>query len=177
LLLSVKFSEALRLPVADGVNATVTAHQLSGVTVAPVQESKLLAKSLAFVPLIVAVEMMRLAMPLLYKTSVWAGPVVPTGQLPKVKGFWLGAAWGTAPIPLKVTVCSAKIVDPLLLSSMVRVPLTVPAAVGEKDTLTVQEPSTATYAWQVLAVTLKLALMAMLVMLSGELDVLVKVTG
>jgi len=75
----VKFSEALRLPVADGVNVTLTAQVLLGVTLAPVQVSALLAKSLAFVPPIVAVEMVRLAVPVLVTVNALAALVVPTG--------------------------------------------------------------------------------------------------
>jgi hypothetical protein len=78
LALSVKLSEALRLPVADGVNVTLTAQVLLGVTVAPVQVSALLAKSPAFVPLIVTVEIVRLAVPVLVTVSAWAALVVPT---------------------------------------------------------------------------------------------------
>jgi len=74
--LSVKFSEALRLPVADGANVTLTVQVLLGVTVAPVQVSALLTTSLAFVPLIVTVEMVRLAVPLLVTVSAWAVLVV-----------------------------------------------------------------------------------------------------
>ena len=77
--LSVKLSEALRLPVADGVNVTLTVQVLVGVTVAPVQVSALLAKSLAFVPPIVTVEMVRLAVPVLVTVSVWAALVVLRG--------------------------------------------------------------------------------------------------
>src|SRR5208337_4892476 len=76
LALSVKFSEALRLPVADGVNVTLTAQAPLGVTVAPVQVSALLAKSPAFVPPIVTVEMVRLPVPVLVTVSAWAGLVV-----------------------------------------------------------------------------------------------------
>ena len=52
LLLSVKFSDALRLPVAEGMNVTLTVQAPLGITVAPVHVSALLAKSLAFVPVI-----------------------------------------------------------------------------------------------------------------------------
>jgi hypothetical protein len=76
LLLSVKISEVLRLPVADGVNVTLTVQVLpgpgAGVSVAPVQVSALLAKSPAFVPLRMTVEMMRLAVPVLVRVSAWA---------------------------------------------------------------------------------------------------------
>jgi hypothetical protein len=76
--LSVKFSEALRLPVADGVNFTLTVQVLLDVIVAPVQVSALFAKSLAFVPPIVTVQMVRFAVPVLVTVSVWGALVVPT---------------------------------------------------------------------------------------------------
>jgi hypothetical protein len=74
--LSAKLREALRLPVADGTNVTLTAQVLFGVTVAPVQVSVPLAKSTAFVPPIVAVEMVRFAVPLLVTVTVCAALVV-----------------------------------------------------------------------------------------------------
>jgi len=61
------------------VNVTLTVQVLLGVTVAPVQVSALVAKSLAFEPLIVTVEMVRLAVPVLVTVSVWAGLVVLVG--------------------------------------------------------------------------------------------------
>lgn len=79
LALSLKFSEALRVPVADGANVTLTAQVPLGVTVAPVQVSALLAKSLAFVPPIVTVEMVRLTVPVLVTVSGWAALVVLRG--------------------------------------------------------------------------------------------------
>src|SRR5208337_1110513 len=69
---SAKFSEALRLPPADGVNVTLTAQVPLGITVAPVQVSALLAKSLAFVPPSFTVEMVRLTVPVLVTVSGWA---------------------------------------------------------------------------------------------------------
>jgi hypothetical protein len=77
--LSVKFSEALRLPLADGVKVTLTVQVALGITVAPVQVSALLAKSLAFVPPIVTVEIVRLAEPLSVTVTALAALVVPTG--------------------------------------------------------------------------------------------------
>jgi hypothetical protein len=65
---------------------------------------------------------------------------------------------------------------PLLLSVMVSVPVSGPVAVGEKVTLIVQEPLAATLPPQVL-VWPKLALVAMLVMVSTALPVLLRVTG
>jgi len=77
--LSVKISEALLLPVADGENVTLTVQVALGVTVAPVQVSALLANSLAFVPPIVTVEMVRLAVPVLVTVTGWAALVVLKG--------------------------------------------------------------------------------------------------
>ena len=77
--MSAKLSEALRLPVADGVNVTLTVQALLGVTVAPVQVSALLAKSLGFVPPIVTVEKVRLPVPVLVTVSAWAALVVLIG--------------------------------------------------------------------------------------------------
>jgi hypothetical protein len=75
--LSGEFNVAVRLPVADGVKVTV--QLLLGVTVAPEHVSALLAKSPAFVPVMVTVEMVRLALPLLVSVTVLAALVVPTG--------------------------------------------------------------------------------------------------
>jgi hypothetical protein len=77
--LSVKVNVPLRAPVAAGVNVTLTVQVLLGVTVAPVQVSALLAKSLAFVPPIATVEMVRLAVPVLVTVSVRGALVVLVG--------------------------------------------------------------------------------------------------
>ena len=63
-----------------------------------------------------------------------------------------------------------------LLSVMVRAPVSEPVAVGVKVTLIVQEPPAATLPAQ-LSVSLKLALGAMLVMVSGAVPVLLRVIG
>jgi hypothetical protein len=76
--LSGRFSEALRLPVAEGVKVTLTVQVLLGVTVAFVQVSALLVKSPAFLPPIVTVEMIRLAAPVLVTVSTRVALVVPS---------------------------------------------------------------------------------------------------
>jgi hypothetical protein len=75
-LLSVKVTVPLAAPVAAGVNVTLTVQVPLGVTVAPVQVSALLAKSLAFAPPSVAVVMVRLSGPVLVTVTVWAALVV-----------------------------------------------------------------------------------------------------
>jgi hypothetical protein len=73
---SAKFSEALRLPAADGVNVTLTVQAPLGMTVAPVQVSALLAKSVAFVPPIVTSKMLRLAVPVFVTVTLCAALLV-----------------------------------------------------------------------------------------------------
>jgi hypothetical protein len=64
-VLSVKVKEALRVPAAAGANVTFTVQALLGVSVAPVHVSALLAKSPAFAPPSVTVEMERSTVPVL----------------------------------------------------------------------------------------------------------------
>jgi len=134
--LSVKLNEALRLPVADGVNVTVTEQVLLGVTVAPVQVSALLAKSPAFTPPIVTAEMARLAVPVLVTVSPWAAPVVLRTWLPKLKPRADKLTTGAVPVPLKVTVCGLLKALSVKFSGALRLPV----ADGVNVTLTVQVP-------------------------------------
>ena len=76
--LSLIESVAVRLPVADGVNVTLTVQVPLGVSVAPAQVSALLAKSLAFEPVSPMLVMARFAVPLLVTVKPWPGLVVPT---------------------------------------------------------------------------------------------------
>lgn len=94
--------------------------------------------------------------------------------MPKLKLWADKPTRGPVPVPLKVTVCVLP-TTPLLLSVMVSAPVSGPVAVGEKVTLIAQEPLAATLLPQLL-VSSKLALVAMLVMVSAALPVLVRVT-
>ena len=79
LALSVMEMEAVCAPKPlrpTGVKVTLMVQPPLGVSVAPVQVSALLAKSRAFVPPIVTVEMVRLAVPGLVTVSVRAALVV-----------------------------------------------------------------------------------------------------
>jgi len=67
--LSLIESVAVRLPVPEGVKVTLTVQLALGISAAPEQVSSLLAKSLAFVPLIVTVEISRAVVPLLVTDS------------------------------------------------------------------------------------------------------------
>ena len=176
LALSVKLSEALRLPVTDGVNVTLTVQVLLGVIVAPVQVSALLAKSLAFVPLIVTVEMVRLALPVLVSVTVCDGLVVPTGSDGKT-GDADKLTAGAVPVPIKLTTCGL----PLALSVSVRLPERAPAAVGVNARSITQLLLVATGALIVqvvpLAATEKSPVATILVKLRDAVPLLVTVTG
>jgi hypothetical protein len=76
--LSLIESVAVRLPEAEGVKATLTPQEPLGITVAPVQVSVLLPKSLAFVPVSPTLAIVRFPVPLLVTVSVWAALVVPS---------------------------------------------------------------------------------------------------
>jgi hypothetical protein len=129
----VKTSEALKLPVVAGVNVTLTAQVMVGATVAPVQVSALLAKSLGFVPPIAAVEMFRLLVPVLVTVTVWAVLVVLASWV-KVKPGAEKLTAGAVPVPLKVTVCGL----PLALSVKTSEALKLPVVAGVNVTLTAQ---------------------------------------
>ena len=117
--LSVKLRVALRVPVAEGVNVTLTAQEALGASVAPVQVSSPLAKSLAFVPPKARLEMVRFTWPVLVIVSAWATLVVLRTWLPKLMLEAERLATGSSPDPLKPTVCgllralSEKIRDPV----------------------------------------------------------------
>ena len=96
--MSVRINEALRSPVAEGVKVTLTVQVPLGVTVAPVQVSALVAKSLAFVPPTVTVERVRLAVPVLVTVAVCAALVVPTFCAPNVRLVGEQLTEGAAPV-------------------------------------------------------------------------------
>jgi hypothetical protein len=78
LLLSVMVSVPVSVPIAMGEKVTLIVQVPLGVTVAPEQVSALLAKSLAFVPPTVTVEIMRFAVPVLVTVTALAALVAPT---------------------------------------------------------------------------------------------------
>ena len=86
--------------------------------------------------------MLKLALPVLLKVTVWAALVVPMVRLPKVR---LVAERPTtaavpAPVPVKLTVCGLPLASSRMLTAAVR----LPAAVGVNLTLIVQLPPAAT---------------------------------
>lgn len=76
------------------------------------------------------------ALPLLVRVTVWAGLVVPTFWLPKLRllGLKVTAGAGVVPVPLRVTDCGLF----GALSLIVTLALRAPLAPGVKVTLIVQ---------------------------------------
>jgi hypothetical protein len=64
---------AVRLPTAEGVNVRLTLQVPAGAMEAPEQVSALFAKSLAFVPVTLRVEIARFSDPVFVTVSFWAG--------------------------------------------------------------------------------------------------------
>lgn len=77
--LSLKFSEALRVPIAEGVKVTLTVQVALGSTITAVQVSVPFVKSPGFDPSSVTVEMVRLLVPVLVTVSTCAVLGAPTG--------------------------------------------------------------------------------------------------
>jgi hypothetical protein len=97
-------------------------------------------------PLAVMPEMVSEALPVLVSATVCAPLLVPTNCPVKVSEEGDKPTTGPVPVPVKLTVWG--LFD--ALSAIVRAPLRVPAFVGVKVTLMVQEPVTATLLPQVL---------------------------
>src|SRR5579862_3097652 len=80
--LSKNSSEALRLPVPVGANATLRVQLSVGLIAAPVQLSALVAKSPAFMPSIATFEMVRISVPELVTVAVRGELGTPTFSVP-----------------------------------------------------------------------------------------------
>jgi len=85
--LSVMVMAPVLVAIEVGAKVTEMVQAPLAAIVAPVQVSALLAKSLAFGPPIVTVEMVRLAVPVLVTVSVSGALVVPTFCGPNVRLF------------------------------------------------------------------------------------------
>ena len=114
--MSLKLNKAVRVPVAVGVNVTLTAQVLEAAKAAPVQSSEVLLKSPGFTPLIVTAEILRLAVPALVIVSVWGGLVVFNAWLLKVSAAAEKLSAGPVPFPVRLTLCGL----PPALSAKIR---------------------------------------------------------
>jgi hypothetical protein len=158
----------LRVPEVVGLKVTLMPQLAPAATEAP--HVLVSAKS----PLAVMLVIVNAALPVLVSVTVCAALVVPMVWLAKVSevGEKLTAGAGTAaPVPVSVAVCGL----PAVLSTMLNVPVRVPAAVGLKVTLIVQLAPAATEVPQV-SLSAKSPVAEMLVMLKAMLPVLDSIT-
>ena len=70
-------SDAVRLPLAEGLKVTLIAQAAPAVTLEP--QLFVCVKSLAFVPETAIEEMLKSAVPESVRVTTWAEPLVPTG--------------------------------------------------------------------------------------------------
>ncbi len=121
--------------------------------------------------------MLKAAVPVLLRVTVWAVLVTPTDWLPKARlvGERLATAAVPVPVPERFTVCGLPLALSVMLTEAVRLPL----AVGLKVTLMVQLPPAATELPHVLVWAKSPAFVpvsARLVMLKAAVPELLRVT-
>ena len=138
LALSVMLSEAVRLPLAEGVNVTLIVQLVPAATLAP--QLLVCAKSLALVPASARLVMLKVALPVLLRVTVCAVLVVLTAWLPKARLVGERPSTGAVPVPERLTVCGL----PLALSEMLSEAARLPLAEGVNLTLIVQLAPAAT---------------------------------
>jgi hypothetical protein len=168
--LSVMRSDALREPVAVGLNVTLIVQVAPAATLP--SQLFVCAKSDVFVPANAMLLIVSAEFPVLVSVTALAALVVFTIWFPNASDVGDRLTVGAAvPVPDKLTVWGL----PAALSTIVTVPVRVPATVGENVTLIVQLPPGATLAPQVLLCA-KSPDAAWLVIDSGPVPVLVSVT-
>ena len=176
--LSVTVSVAVRLPIPVGLKVTETRQVPAAATVP--EQLFVVAKSVAFVPLITTLAIVSGPLPELLSVNVWALLVLPTFWSVKVSPVGVRDAVGEpVPVPLSETVCVAPVTLPAL-SVMVSVPLRAPEAAGVKPTVMVQVEPATSVAPQLFvsekSPELALPPMVMLAIVSGPVPELVMVT-
>ena len=126
-------------------------------------------------PVTAMLVMLKLALPVLLRVTVWAALVVPRDWLPKVRLVAVRLTAGPLPVPVRLAVCGLPLALSVILTEAVR----LPGAVGVKLTLIVQLPPAGTEPPQKLGATKSSALgpvTRMLRMLKAALPVLFRVT-
>jgi hypothetical protein len=133
-----------RAPAAEGVNTRPTVQEAPAATLPPAtQLPPLVAKS---GEVVLRLLKLRLALPLLVNVRVWVLDVLPKVTEPMAKVALLSCtagAGGAVAVPDAATV---KVVLGAALCTMDTVAARVPAAVGVKFSVSVQEPPAATEA-------------------------------
>jgi len=133
--LSVTVTEAVRVPVAVGLNLTLIVQPLPALSELP--QVVVLGKSPLLAPVIAILVILSGALPVFLSVTLFDPLVVPTLRAEKVKlvGERLTAgAVGPAPVPVKPIECGVPAALSLIDTAAVRVPV----AVGVNVTLNVQ---------------------------------------
>jgi len=128
--LSVTLKDALRAPVAVGLNVTLKVQLAPAAKEAP--QVCVCKKFPALVPVIAIELIVSAAVPTLVRVTVLAALVVPTVTVPKLK--LVGDSLAVVPTPLSGTTCGL----PGALSVTLKEALRVPVAAGLNVTLKVQ---------------------------------------
>jgi hypothetical protein len=140
-------TDAVRLPVADGANVTLMEQFAFTASVALLAGHVLVcAKSLAFVPVRVTLEMVSGAVPVLVRVTLCAALVVVMSWPAKVRLAGESETTGTTPVPVSGILCGL----PEALSVTESEAFRAPVADGLKVTLIVQFAPAATLEPQVL---------------------------
>ena len=169
LSLSVMVSMAVRVPVAVGVKITSMRHEPPAATDVP--QVFVSAKFPALVPLSVMVATESNAVPVFDSVTDIVELGVPTSCPPNDRLEPERLATGAMPVPVSATACGLS----LALSVMVSVPVRAPVVAGMKAMLIVQFDPEDREKPQKL-VWLKSPLTAMLLMVTGPIPVLVRLT-
>lgn len=130
--LSVIEIAAVRVPAALGVNVTLMVQLFAAITAAP--QVLVWAKSAPFAPVMVILEMDKVALPMLNNVTPPAGLVVPTEIVPNEIVEVLKVTEGAVPTPLSAAVCGL----PAALSTTEMAAWRVPGASGLNNTPIVQ---------------------------------------
>ena len=145
LALSVMLTEAVRLPLAAGLNVTLIVQLLPAATELP--HVLVWAKSLALLPVRARLVILKVALPVLLRVAICAVLVAPTDWLPKARLVGERPSTGAVPVvavslpvPERLTLCGLPQALPVMLTEAVRLPL----AEGLNVTLIVQWAPAAT---------------------------------
>lgn len=129
-------NNAIRLPIAAGLKATLTVQEDPALSDAP-QVFAVTLKSLGSAPVNPKLVKLSEPEPPAVRVKVWAAVVTPTVSDPKLigDGAMVSVAVGAAvPVPVRATVCGLLLAASVSVSVAVRVPI----AVGSKLRLMVQ---------------------------------------
>ena len=129
--LSEMVTAAVRLPTAVGVKITLIVQLPCAASELPQVEVS--GKSATLAPVTVMLVKVRVALPLLVTVTVWAGALVPSNWLPKVRMPAERPTPPERPVPVRFTVCGL----PAALSVNTTEAVRVPAALGVNVTLRV----------------------------------------